>query len=203
MLPSLRGQPTPRDGAGQLPALLLDGGQLPYQLPATRQERLASTSAREGILGYVHEANRYEQGCHILGACAVPVRRGSLVDQVARPPPGFAMLDRVVDHSYRGGVDRTARGYQGWLLQGGLEVSWPPPSGPERLVDRLRGHLAHKCGRLCSRVGHPPCLLRRARGRHPQRRHQLPPTIAMPRSPSPWRRDRDARLLAAPPDVLG
>jgi hypothetical protein len=29
MLPSLRGQPTPREGAGQLPAFLLDRGQLP------------------------------------------------------------------------------------------------------------------------------------------------------------------------------
>jgi hypothetical protein len=35
-MPSLRGQLTPREGAGQLPALLLDLGPLPYQLPAAR-----------------------------------------------------------------------------------------------------------------------------------------------------------------------
>src|SRR5215218_2283399 len=33
MLPSLRGQPTPREGAGQLPAFLLDRGQLPPPPP--------------------------------------------------------------------------------------------------------------------------------------------------------------------------
>ena len=49
MLPSLRGQLTPREGAGQLPALLLDLGPLPYQLPAARHERLAGSSAREGV----------------------------------------------------------------------------------------------------------------------------------------------------------
>jgi hypothetical protein len=36
MLPSLRGQPTPREGAGQLPALLLDLGPLPHRLPTAR-----------------------------------------------------------------------------------------------------------------------------------------------------------------------
>src|SRR5215210_741935 len=50
MLPSLRGQLTPREGAGQPPVLLLDQGSLPYQLPAARQERPAGTSARrEGV----------------------------------------------------------------------------------------------------------------------------------------------------------
>src|ERR671914_521510 len=39
----------PREGAGQLPVLLLDQGSLPYQLPAARQERLAGSSAREGV----------------------------------------------------------------------------------------------------------------------------------------------------------
>jgi hypothetical protein len=37
-MPSLRGQLRPREGAGQLPVLLLDLGPLPYQLPATGQE---------------------------------------------------------------------------------------------------------------------------------------------------------------------
>jgi hypothetical protein len=36
MLRSLRGSLTPREGAGQLPALLLDQGPLPNQLPALR-----------------------------------------------------------------------------------------------------------------------------------------------------------------------
>src|SRR5918995_7088805 len=48
MVHSLRGKRPPREGAGQLPALLLDLGPPPYQLPATRQERLAGYSAREG-----------------------------------------------------------------------------------------------------------------------------------------------------------
>jgi hypothetical protein len=43
MLPSLRGQLTPREGAGQLPVLLLDLGQLPFQRPVNRQERLAGS----------------------------------------------------------------------------------------------------------------------------------------------------------------
>src|SRR5688572_5526130 len=38
MLRSLRGQLRPREGAGQLPALLLDLGPPPYQLPAARQK---------------------------------------------------------------------------------------------------------------------------------------------------------------------
>jgi hypothetical protein len=43
----LRGQLRPREGAGPLPALLLDVGPLPYhQLPAARQERRASSAAR-------------------------------------------------------------------------------------------------------------------------------------------------------------
>jgi hypothetical protein len=45
-VPSLRGQLGPREGAGQLPALLLDVGLLPYQGPATRQKFLAGSSAR-------------------------------------------------------------------------------------------------------------------------------------------------------------
>ena len=45
-MPSLRGQLAPREGAGQLPALLLDVGPLPYQVPATRQKLLAGSSAR-------------------------------------------------------------------------------------------------------------------------------------------------------------
>jgi hypothetical protein len=39
-MPSLRGQLRPREGAGQLPVLLLDLGPLPYQLPATGQEHV-------------------------------------------------------------------------------------------------------------------------------------------------------------------
>jgi hypothetical protein len=42
----LRGQLRPREGAGPLPALLLDVGPPPYQLPAARQERRASSAAR-------------------------------------------------------------------------------------------------------------------------------------------------------------
>src|SRR5215211_4286694 len=40
-----------RKRAEPLPALLLDLGSLPNQLPAARQERLAGTLAREGVLG--------------------------------------------------------------------------------------------------------------------------------------------------------
>src|SRR5215204_4071035 len=130
MLPSLRGQLRPREGAGQLPVLLLDQGSLPYQLPANRQERLAGSSARERVLGYVHEANRYEQGSYLLGACAVPVSRGSLAHQVPRASSGLGFLDLVVDHSYLGGLDHAARRHQGWVLQGGLEVSGPASTGP-------------------------------------------------------------------------
>src|SRR5215217_9790157 len=39
MLPSLRGQPTPREGAGQLPALLLDQGQQPGTPPLPASKR--------------------------------------------------------------------------------------------------------------------------------------------------------------------
>src|SRR5215211_4169493 len=46
MLRSLRGQLGPREGAGQLPALLLYLGPLPHQLPAARQESRAGSSAR-------------------------------------------------------------------------------------------------------------------------------------------------------------
>jgi hypothetical protein len=46
---TLRGQLTPREGVGQPPALLLDLGPPPDQLPAAGQERLASSSAREGV----------------------------------------------------------------------------------------------------------------------------------------------------------
>src|SRR5215213_8593308 len=49
MLPSLCGQSRPREGAGQLPVLLLDLGPLPYQLAANRQERLVGSSARERV----------------------------------------------------------------------------------------------------------------------------------------------------------
>ena len=45
----LRATWTSREGAGQLPALLLDLGQPPNQLPATKQERLAGSSASEGV----------------------------------------------------------------------------------------------------------------------------------------------------------
>ena len=67
-------------------------------------------------------------------------------------------------------VTRDGYSKEGWKSLG------PAPSGPERLVDRLRGDLAHNRGRLGRRVGHPAGLLRRARGRHPQPRHQLPHT---------------------------
>src|SRR5215218_1159112 len=59
---SLRGKRMSREGAGQLPTLLPDQGPLPDQLPATRQEHLAEEAARGRGLGYVHQANRYEQG---------------------------------------------------------------------------------------------------------------------------------------------
>src|SRR5215210_1877114 len=61
---SLRGKRMSREGAGQQPTLLLDLGSLPDELPAARQEHLAGSSAREGILGYVHEATRYERRNH-------------------------------------------------------------------------------------------------------------------------------------------
>jgi hypothetical protein len=45
-----RGKRTLRKGAGELPALLLDQGSLPDQLPATRWERVAEEPARrEGV----------------------------------------------------------------------------------------------------------------------------------------------------------
>src|ERR687897_2662748 len=111
-----------RKRMGSLPALLLDLGPPPYKLPAARQERLAGSSAREGVLGYVHEASRYEQGGRLRGPCAVHVSRGSLVGQDARPL-GLWPGCRMVVHSYRGGIDHAACGHKGWLLQGGLEVS--------------------------------------------------------------------------------
>ena len=46
---SLRGTRTSRERARPLPALLLDQGSLPDRLPAARQERLAGSSAREGV----------------------------------------------------------------------------------------------------------------------------------------------------------
>src|SRR5215207_6418764 len=49
MLRSLRDQLRTREGAGPLPALLLDLGPPPDQLPAARLERLAGSSAREGV----------------------------------------------------------------------------------------------------------------------------------------------------------
>src|SRR5919107_5745799 len=51
MVPSSRAKRTPCEGAGQLPDLLLDLGPPPFQLPAARQERLAGSSAREGVSG--------------------------------------------------------------------------------------------------------------------------------------------------------
>src|SRR5829696_9326237 len=154
--------------------------------------------------GYVHEANRYEQGGNLLGACAVHGCRDGAVDQVPRPLSGPWYVELVVDHSYRGDLDHAACGHQGWLLHGRLEVSGPAPSGSQRLVDRLRGDLAHNRGRLGYRVGHPACLLRRARGRHhrpyPQLSHLFWHVCGVVR---PRRRDRDARLLAAPPHVFG
>src|SRR5215211_6438372 len=89
MVYSLRGTRTSRERARPLPALLLDLGSLPERLPAARQERLAGSSAREGVLGYVHEASRYEQGGHLLSPCAHVVCRGSLVDQVPRAHSGL------------------------------------------------------------------------------------------------------------------
>jgi hypothetical protein len=47
MLQTLRGKKTPREGAGQPPALLLDQGSLPGQLPVTRQDRLTEATAEE------------------------------------------------------------------------------------------------------------------------------------------------------------
>src|SRR5215218_9302140 len=49
MVYSLRGTRTSRERARPLPALLLDQGSLPDRLPAARQERLAGSSAREGV----------------------------------------------------------------------------------------------------------------------------------------------------------
>src|SRR5215210_6875927 len=71
-------------------------------LGAATDERLAGSWARERGKGYVHEANRYEQGGYLLGPCAVPVFRGSLAHQVPRASSGFGFLELVVMHSYRG-----------------------------------------------------------------------------------------------------
>ena len=54
---------------------------------------------------------------------------------------GRRHVHHMVHHSYGGGVDHAARCHPRWLHQGGLEVFGPPPSGPERLVDSLRGTL--------------------------------------------------------------
>src|SRR3712207_795251 len=49
MLQLLREGGTSREGAGPLPALLLDQGSLPDQLPAARWERPAQEAAGEGV----------------------------------------------------------------------------------------------------------------------------------------------------------
>ena len=46
----LRGQPTPREGAGKLPGLILDQGWLPYQLPVALG-RNASPQKKAVVLG--------------------------------------------------------------------------------------------------------------------------------------------------------
>jgi hypothetical protein len=48
MLQTLRGKKTPHEGAGQPPALLLDQGSLPDQLPAAWQEHLTDVTVEEG-----------------------------------------------------------------------------------------------------------------------------------------------------------
>ena len=103
----------------------------------------------------VHEANRHSHGGHLLSACAGYGRGGGLIDQDPRSYSDLGYVDLVVVHSYRGCVDHAASGYQGGLLQGGLEGAGPPPSGPERLVGRPRGGPAHNRGRLSHRVATP------------------------------------------------
>jgi membrane protease YdiL (CAAX protease family) len=91
----LRGNRRPREGAGPLPALLLDLGPPPNQLPATKQTHPAEEGAGRRGAGYAHEANRYEQGGHLLGDCAVPVCRGGLVDKDARALSGLRPVRRM------------------------------------------------------------------------------------------------------------
>jgi len=45
--------------------------ELPDQLPAARQESPAQEAAGKGVLGYVHEASRYQQGGPIAVVIAV------------------------------------------------------------------------------------------------------------------------------------
>src|SRR5688572_1383109 len=82
-------------------------------------------------------------GGHLLGACAGNGRGSGVVDQASRPCPEYGYVDLVVHHSYRGDLGNAAGGYPGGLLQRGLEIARTPSSGLERLVDRLRGDLAH------------------------------------------------------------
>src|SRR5215210_5700976 len=134
MVYSLRGTRTSRERARPLPALLLDQGSLPDRLPANRQERLAGSSAREGVLGYVHEASRYEQGSHLLGPCAVHGCGDSLVDQHARAHSGLRYVCPVDVHPTVATLIMllvvTREGYsrEGWKSLGlhrlGLNVWW-------------------------------------------------------------------------------
>src|ERR687889_1440573 len=111
----------------------------PTQTPTQGWMRLYPTASyaarqatRQGGSKDVYEANRYEQGGNILGARAPLGRGGGLVDQHARPL-GLRLCWRVVYYSRRGGLGHAASSNPRWLLQGRLEIPWPPPSGPERL----------------------------------------------------------------------
>jgi len=60
-MPSLRGRLRPREGAGQLPALLLDLGPLPYRRPAAlgRKASREFFGEEERVLGHGHQSAHY------------------------------------------------------------------------------------------------------------------------------------------------
>src|SRR5688572_10687450 len=102
------------------------------------RRRVRSHYRDRGGLKYVHKADRYEPGGHLLGPGAAHGHRSSVVDQAlgSNSEPGH--VDLVVVHSYGGGVAHAARTHPGRLLQRGLEGAGPAPAGFERVVDSLR-----------------------------------------------------------------
>src|SRR5215210_613690 len=62
----------------------------------------------KGGLKDVYEANRYEQGGHLLGGCDGPGRGSSLIDQDARRLSRAWFVGCMDVHSYHGGFDHAA-----------------------------------------------------------------------------------------------
>src|ERR671911_436973 len=66
----------PREGTGQLPALLLDQGRLPRQLPAAAQERTHHAEETAGLLGKGRLNSPPEGGGASYGGPATALRKG-------------------------------------------------------------------------------------------------------------------------------